>query len=152
MHNNQFFTTTIFATILCAQSGFAAELNPVKEDEQECWTLVDGKEECAEQMPQPEEVPASCCFFYTEADFEGDLFQVCASDYYQQGFIDVPQKFFDAGIESWVCGENTHLLIEEVAERKNLICPYGNTDECDYDRTQNSFTSQAWSSGDYSII
>lgn len=51
-----------------------------------------------------------------------------------------------------MCGENTHLLIEEVDERKNEICPYGNTNGCVYDRTQNSFTSQAWSSGDYSII
>lgn len=68
----------------------------------------------------------------------------------------MPLSFFVKGIESWSCGENTQLLIEEVEEREDVYCPFykGKFDEskCTYDRKKNSFTSQAWSSSDYSLI
>ena len=146
MHN-QFFT--IFATILCAQSGLAAELNTL-EDEQVCWPKIDGTENCADERPSFDEVPASCCYFYTGTTFSGDFFEVCATDFYKEGFVDVPLEFFHKGIDSWACGENTELLIEEVEERDREVCPYADSSsssknwddrECLYDRTNNSFTS-----------
>ena len=94
------------------------------------------------------QVESACCHFYTETNYLGELFQVCADAYDKEGFMDVPEKFFKDGIKSWTCGENSLLLLEEVEERN--YCSEDNQEDCVDNREGNSFTSQAWT--DNSVI